>query len=41
MIWVDIHQEGKDALNTVKEGCKLRHEGGSLRLKRKIVQLKQ
>ena len=33
MIWVDIRQEGKDDRSIVKEGCRLRHEGDSFRLK--------
>ena len=34
-IWVEIHQEGNDTLSIVKEGCRLRHDGYSLQLKRK------
>ena len=36
-LWVDIYQEGKDAWSIVKEGCRLWHDGESLRLKSKTI----
>ena len=36
-LWVDIYQEGNDAISIVKEGCRLRHEGKSLHLKGKQI----
>ena len=35
MLWVEICQEEKDDLIIVKEGCRLRNERESLRLKMK------
>ena len=36
-LWVEIYQEGNDDLNIANEGCRLRYEGESLRLKSKKV----
>lgn len=30
-----MHQEGNDTVSIVKKGCRLRHDGESLQLKRK------